>query len=275
MSAEALLARARSWLFVPGSRIERLAKALASGADAVIIDLEDAVAPEHKLSARAAVVAALDGLAPAVPLVLRINGTDTAWWQDDAALARHAAFAALLLPKADSSAQIAEVNAASADKPLLALVETAVGMSQVRQIAAAPGVRRLVFGSIDFQLDMDISDDDLALLPFRAQLVLASRVARLPPPVDGVTTVLDDPICIQAEARRARSLGFGGKLCIHPRQVAPTNTAFSTSADELAWAKRVVAAASGANGAAVAVDGKMVDAPVLARALRLLRSPAG
>ena len=139
----------------------------------------------------------------------------------------------------------------------------------------SPRVARLVFGSIDFQLDLDIADDDLALLPFRMRIVLASRVANLPAPVDGVTTALDDAARIEADARRARSLGFGGKLCIHPRQVAIVNEAFSPSAADLAWAQRVVDAAAASGGAAVAVDGKMVDAPVLARARRLLAARRG
>ncbi len=282
MTAEALaLAQARSFLFVPGSRIERLAKALASGVDAVIIDLEDAVAPADKLAARVAVAQALHSTTvPPVPLVLRINGSDTTWQHDDAVMGRHPAFAALMLPKTESPAQIASLSEVSGGKPVLALIETALGMARVQEIASAPGVARLVFGSIDFQLDMDIDDDDLALLPYRAQLVLASRVARLPAPVDGVTTAMGDASCIGAEARRARRMGFGGKLCIHPAQVALTNAAFIPSGAELAWATRVVDAAAAANGAAIAVDGKMVDAPVLARAQRLLslvllRPPAG
>jgi citrate lyase subunit beta/citryl-CoA lyase len=257
----------RSYLFVPGDRPERIAKARASGADAVIVDLEDAVAPANKRAARDAVAGALDA---ARPVVLRINGADTAWFAEDARLAAHPGVAAVLLPKAGSADAVADVSAASGGKPLLALVETAAGMANLPALAAAPGLARLVFGAIDFQLDLDLADDDLALLPFRMQLVLASRVANLPPPVDGVTTALDDAARIEADARRARSLGFGAKLCIHPRQVAIVNAAFSPTAAELQWAGRVVAAAAGAGGAAVAVDGKMVDAPVLARAQRLL-----
>jgi citrate lyase subunit beta/citryl-CoA lyase len=117
---------------------------------------------------------------------------------------------------------------------------------------------------------MDIEDDDDALQPFRAQLVLASRVAGLSAPVDGVTTATDDAATLARDSRRARASGFGGKLCIHPRQVAAVNAAFTPSPEQLAWARRVVAAAQASAGAAVAVDGKMVDAPVFARASRLL-----
>jgi citrate lyase subunit beta/citryl-CoA lyase len=265
------MALPRSYLFVPGDRAERIAKARASGADAVVVDLEDAVAPGNKPVARDAVAGALDA---AQPVVLRINGADTAWFGDDARLAAHPGVAAVMLPKAGSTDAVAALRAASG-KAVLALIETAAGMAHLPALAAAEGVARLVFGSIDFQLDLDIADDDLALLPFRMRLVLASRVAGLPPPVDGVTTALDDEARIAHEARRARSLGFGAKLCIHPRQVALVNDAFSPTAAELAWARRVVDAAASAGGAAVAVDGKMVDAPVLARARRLLAAGRG
>ncbi len=178
-----------------------------------------------------------------------------------------------MLPKADS-AQVVGALRARIGKPVLALVETAAGMAGLDALAAS-GIARLIFGSIDFQLDLDIADDDLALLPFRMQLVLASRVANLPPPVDGVTTSFEDAARIEADARRARALGFGAKLCIHPRQVPIVNGAFSPAAAELAWAQRVVDAAAAAGGAAVAVDGRMVDAPVLARARRLLAAARG
>jgi len=257
----------RSYLFVPGDRPERIAKALASGADAVIVDLEDAVAPASKLAARDAVAGVLDATQP---LVLRINGADTAFFGDDARLAAHPAVAAVMLPKASAAEAVAMLRAACGAKPVLALIESAAGVDNAAALARTEGVARLVFGSIDLQLDLDIADDDLALLAFRSQLVLASRVANLPAPVDGVTTALDDAARIDAEARRARSLGFGAKLCIHPRQVPIVNAAFSPSEAELTWARRVVDAASAAGGAAVAVDGRMVDAPVLARARRLL-----
>jgi citrate lyase subunit beta / citryl-CoA lyase len=262
----------RSYLFVPGDRPERIAKARASGADAVIVDLEDAVAPTNKGAARAAVAGALDAMHP---VVLRINGADTAWFDDDARLAAHPGVAGVMLPKAAAAEPVAALRAASGGKPVLALIESAAGMANLRGLATTAGVARLVFGSIDFQLDLDIADDDLALLAFRSQLVLASRVASLPSPVDGVTTALDDIARIETEARRARSLGFGGKLCIHPKQVAIVNGAFSPSETELAWAQRVIDAAAAAGGAAVAVDGKMVDAPVLARARRLLAARRG
>ena len=266
---------ARSYLFVPGDRGERIAKACDSGADAVIVDLEDAVAPEKRTAARDAVRAVL-GAAPsaAVPLVLRVNAVGTEWFEDDARLAAHPAVAAIMLPKVEDASSIQTARQLGGGKPVIALVETAVGMARVEVIAATPGVVRLAFGSIDFQLDLDIEDDDEALRAFRSRLVLASRVAGLQPPIDGVTLAMDEPGRIEADARRARAFGFGGKLCIHPKQVALVNAAFNPSAEQLVWARRVVEAAAAARGAAVAVDGKMVDAPVLARARRVLSAQA-
>jgi citrate lyase subunit beta / citryl-CoA lyase len=257
----------RSYLFVPADRPERVAKAMASGADAVIVDLEDAVAPDAKRAARDGLMAVL---AASRPVVLRVNGRDTPWFDDDARFAAHPAVAAVMCPKTAQADDVAALRSECGDKPVLALIETARGMAAASVVAATPGVARLVFGSIDFQLDLDIEDDDGALRSFRSQLVLASRVAGLPSPVDGVTVAIDDAGQVDADARRARAFGFGAKLCIHPKQVAAVNAAFSPSPDQLAWARRVVAASHAAGGAAVAVDGRMVDAPVLARALRLL-----
>ena len=260
---------ARSYLFVPADRPERFAKAQASGADAVIIDLEDAVAPHAKATAREALANWLD--TDQRPVVVRVNGVDTPWFADDLALATRPNVTAVMLPKAERADDLARVRAAVPSVALLPLVETADGIDRVREIAVAAGVQRLAFGSIDLQHDLGIGGDGEELLMFRSQLVLASRLAQLAPPVDGVSIAIDDRIALQADAQRARRLGFGGKLCIHPRQVAPVNEAFTPAASEIAWAQRVVAAAAHAEGAAVAVDGQMVDKPVLLRAQALLR----
>ncbi len=256
-----------SLLFVPASRPERIAKALAAGADAVIVDLEDAVAPADKDAARAALAAALD---PARPVMVRINGADSTWFAEDLELLGHPGVAAVVLPKAEDADDVAVVAQAVAGRPVLPLVESALGFEQRLALAHAPGVQRLVFGHIDFQADMGMRCDEEELLPFRAALVLASRLADIAAPIDGVTTAIDDEALLRADARRARRLGFGGKLCIHPRQVAVVNACFTPSADEVAWARRVIEADANAGGAAVAVDGKMVDRPVVLRAQAIL-----
>ena len=262
----------RSYLFVPAERPDRIAKALASGADAVICDLEDAVAPAAKPAARQALAdwLASAGGAPPKPLIVRINSVGSEWFDDDLALCKTPGVQAVMLPKAERADDIARVAAATG-KAVIALVETAAGMDELRAVARAPGVVRIAFGSIDFQLDLGIVGDGDALLAFRSQLVLASRVAGLASPIDGVSTAIGDAAAVSVDARRARSLGFAAKLCIHPTQVQAVNDAFSPSADEVAWARRVVDAMRDAGGAAITVDGKMVDRPVWLRAEALLR----
>ncbi|MBA2960996.1 MULTISPECIES: HpcH/HpaI aldolase/citrate lyase family protein [Ramlibacter] len=256
----------RSYLFVPGDRPERFAKACASGAHAVIVDLEDAVAPEQKAAARAALAAWLH---PDHPVLVRINAADTAWFRDDCALAGRPGVAGVVLPKAERLEDIEALRAAGA-AAVLPLIETAVGYDRARELAGAAGVHRLVFGSIDFQLDLGITGEDDALLAFRSGLVLASRLAGVAAPVDGVSTAIDDAAQLSADAARARRLGFGGKLCIHPRQLQAVHAAFSPSEADVRWAKRVLEAAGSAKGVAIAVDGKMVDRPVILRAQAIL-----
>ena len=265
----------RSLLFVPGSRPERFDKAMAAGASAVIIDLEDAVAPADKPAARAALLAWL--LAPARgsrAVVVRINSADTPWFADDLALCGLPGVAAVMLPKAERAEVLGAVVAAGA-RALLPLVESAAGLGALAALAAAPGVWRLAFGAIDLQVDLGMKDaTEDELLPLRLQLLLASRLAGIGAPIDGVSTAIDDEPRLVQDVQRARRLGFGGKLCIHPRQVAVVNRHLAPSADERAWAQRVLAEAAAAGGAAVAVDGKMVDKPVLLRAEQILREAA-
>jgi len=204
---------------------------------------------------------------------VRINGADTPWFEDDLAACAAPGVAGIVLPKAERVEDVARVVARlGPDMPVLALIETARGIADADAIAACPAVRRLLFGSIDFQVDLGIEGDGTELLFFRSRLVLISRLAELDAPVDGVTVRFDDPAATLADAQRARREGFGGKLCIHPKQIAAVNAAFSPGAGEVAWAERVVAAAAESGGGAVALDGKMIDKPVLTKAERILRS---
>lgn len=268
----------RSWLFVPGNRPERFDKAYASGADAVILDLEDAVPTAEKLAAREQVVSWVQALAPntasSVPIYVRINAASTPWFDADiAALTGLPQLGGLVVPKTEDAATLDRATAgATPTLRVVPLIETAHAFAALDEIATAPRVERLMFGTIDFQLDIGIEGDGDELLYFRSLLTLASRVAGIAAPVDGVTTVFDDAALIEASARRARALGFRGKLCIHPRQIAPVHAAFAWREDEIAWAERVVAAANASGGAAVALDGKMIDAPVIAKANEILAS---
>ncbi|MFT4149802.1 MAG: CoA ester lyase [Paracoccaceae bacterium] len=254
----------RAPLFVPANRSERFARAAASGADAVILDLEDAVAAEDKETARAALETAFTDL----PVIVRINAAGTPWHLADMATVSALRPAAVILPKAEDAAKAAGIAAASG-LPVIALVETAAGLANARAMAAAAGVVRLAFGSVDFCADLGCAHLREVLLPARTELVLASRLAGIAAPLDGVTVQLDDPALSHDDARHARDLGMTGKLCIHPKQIAPVLRAFAPSQAEIDWARRVLAA----GGGAVAVDGGMVDEPVRLRARAILDTP--
>ncbi|MES2114158.1 MAG: CoA ester lyase [Pseudomonadota bacterium] len=264
----------RSYLFVPGNRPERFARAFASGAHSVILDLEDAVPADEKAAARDAIALALGAAHPPSPVLIRINGAQTEWFGDDLKLCALPGVAGVVLPKAERVEDLAQLAGAIGTLSILPLIETALGMANAAAMARAPQVQRLVFGSIDFKLDLGIEGDHEELLYFRSQLVLASRLAALPAPVDGVTVALDDETLLHCDTLRGRRLGFGAKLCIHPRQLETVHRTFLPSDEETAWARRVVAAADATNGAAVAFDGRMVDRPVILKAQQILKEAA-
>jgi citrate lyase subunit beta/citryl-CoA lyase len=257
----------RAWLFVPGDRPDRFAKAAASGADHVILDLEDAVNVRKKLDARAAVV---EHLKSGASCWVRINAVGTPWHEEDLAALQQLAPVGVVVPKSENPAALGRIaQGLRPDVELVALVESAHGLEAAEALAAHPGIDRLAFGSIDFAMDIGADHVPDALLHARSRLVVSSRAAGIAPPLDGVTTNLD-PEVAEADARYGRSLGMGGKLCIHPAQVEPVLTAFLPSAAELDEVRRVVEAADATTYGAVAVDGQLVDQPVLERARRLL-----
>lgn len=245
---------------------------MASGADAVVLDLEDAVPPAERPAARAAIAAAWGTVsASAVPIVLRVSTPGSeAGAQDLAWLAGQPTPAGVMVAKSESADALAAVRQAAPATALLPLIESAAGYAALSQIAAAPGVLRLVVGHIDFMADTGLrcSDDERELDPLRFAVAMQTRLNRLEPAVDGVTVAIGDDARLRADTRRALNFGFGAKLCIHPRQVAVVHEALAPSADELAWARRVIAADAAAAGAAVQLDGKMVDAPVVLQAKR-------
>ncbi|SFN21961.1 CoA ester lyase [Variovorax sp. OV329] len=271
MSTE-VLPPARTYLFVPGTRPERFDKALASGADRIVLDLEDAVAIDDKATARRVVATWLQKVEPEVRsrIVVRINDASSPCFGADLSALGDADGIGVLLPKAESAAQIGETQAALPHAGILALIETARGVSEARRIATA-GAQRLVFGTLDFalDLDLDISTNGVGLIHAASCIVIASRLAGLPSPVAGVTPQLDDEARLLSDLAEARHLGFGAKLCIHPRQVAPIHAALRPSAGALDWAGRVLEADAASPGAA-RLDGRMVDRPVVLQARRTL-----
>jgi citrate lyase subunit beta/citryl-CoA lyase len=275
----AALALARTFLFVPADRPERHARALATAAGGVIVDLEDAVAPERKVAARAQLQASLAALPAAQRhrLLVRVNSRGTPWHDDDRALVRELAtqglIAGVVLPKAESADDLRQLAAdVGRGGVLVPLIESAAGLEAIGELAAALQVLRLAFGNLDFQADLGLAcdADEAELVPVRLALVLASRRAGLAAPIDGVTPDWRDTARLAADTARARRGGFGAKLCIHPDQVAPVHAALGPGADELAWARRVMDATQAAGGGVVSLDGRMVDAPVVRLAERLL-----
>ena len=273
------LAFARTFLFVPADRPERHARALATGMGGVIVDLEDAVAPERKVSAREGLAASFAALPEADRwrLLVRINACGTPWHDGDrravAALVAQGLIAGVVLPKAERAGDLRLLAEAVGTKGLLVpLIESAAGLAAVDELAATAQVLRLAFGNLDFQADVGLAcdADEAELVPVRLALLLATRRAGLPAPIDGVTADWRDTQRLAIDAARARRGGFGAKLCIHPDQVAPVHAALGPSADELAWARRVIEAIQSAGGGVVSLDGRMVDAPVVRLAERLL-----
>jgi citrate lyase subunit beta/citryl-CoA lyase len=264
----------RTYLFVPGNRPERFAKALASGADAVLLDLEDAVAAALKSEARDAIAqwSRQAAEADSARVVVRINNAQSTDFTDDLRLLRDAHIAGVMLPKAESAAQVQAVRDAVPDARVLALIESARGVAAAHDVAAASGVTRLVFGTLDYalDLDLDIAESPDGLSHAASVLAIASRVAGLMAPVAGVTPQIDDEQRLLADLAWARRHGFGAKLCIHPRQVAPIHAALAPSAREIEWARRVLAAEAASPGAAQ-LDGRMIDRPVVLQAQRTLQ----
>ena len=267
-----------SFLFVPATQPERLPKALASGADLVIADWEDAVAPADKERARTALADALAALpAPQrARLLVRINSEATPWFAADLqALAQLTAqgLAGAVVPKAERAQTLQAVaRAAGPQAALVPLVESVAGLAAADALATAPQVARLAFGHLDFQVDagMACAEDEQELLPVRMALVLASRRAGLAAPIDGVTVDTRNPERMGRDAERARRMGFGGKLCIHPAQVPVLHAAFDPDEAAVTHAQRVRQALEQAGGGVCVLDGRMVDAPVLAQAEQTL-----
>ena len=264
------MAAERSFLFVPADRPERFVKALAAEADRVIVDLEDAVAPDAKDGARETLARWLES-AEARDVLVRVNPPTTKWHDEDMrALAHLPAVAGLMLPKAEDADALAATRARMRpEAALIGLVETVRGFACLRAVAQVPGMARLAFGSVDFCLETGIQGQGAELDFVRAQLILESCLAGLAAPIEGVTVDIKSPATLQTDIERARRYGFGGKLCIHPTQVGPVNAGFLPSEESVAWAHRVLAAAKSGAGA-VTVDGKLVDRPIILQAEKIL-----
>jgi citrate lyase subunit beta/citryl-CoA lyase len=275
LDATQLVAYATTLLFVPGDRPDRFAKAANSGADLVILDLEDAVASQLKSDALAHVVAALTSSHADIPggilrCVVRVNNVPALLGPELDALRTVAsnsngALVGIMLPKAENAHAIADVISVVDGVPVIPLIETALGLVNANEIAAVPGVARLAFGAVDFGRDLDATEP--AVFDFaRTQIVIASRAAGLVGPIDSPCVSIDDNAVILAESTRARDFGFTGKMCIHPGQCTNVAKGFVLTPEQVEWARKVVKL----EGSATKLDGQMIDKPIVARAKRIL-----
>ncbi len=276
----------RSFLFAPGNHARRVEKALTLAADAVILDLEDAVAISEKPATRATVAAVFEQPRHG-RLYVRVNAYTTEWCYADIVAVARAGLDGIILPKVESPDQLRAVDwlltnlergrglrAGVID--LIPIIETALGMRDIGAIAASGSrTRRLAFGAGDYTLDLGMvwSPGETELLPARSAVVMASRAAGIEPPLDTVWADLRDADGFARSARCAAALGFQGKMCIHPDQIAVTNAAFSPTEQELAWARRVVIAFEDAEAkglASIQLDGQFIDYPIVQRARQVI-----
>lgn len=280
--------RGRRWrtvLFVPADRPDRIATAHSRGADAIVIDLEDAVAAAEKERVRDALVNLLAHDTPRGPLVVRVNSCDTPWFADDVAALSPVldSLDAVMLPKAAGPEDVRALaslldaveglGAGHGRVQIMPVIETAVGVLDARPIAAASSrTSTMLFGSADLSADLGItaSADGAELAPARSLVVLAAAAAGRPPPMDGPHLTLGDDDGLRRAARSAKALGFGGKAVIHPDQIPTVHGVFGVDQTELAWAHQVEAAyrAAEASGRGVArlADGTFIDGPVVKQA---------
>ena len=268
------LKAARSFLFVPADRPERFAKAAASGAHAIIIDLEDAVSPDAKADARSNILEYLDGNRAGHVLV-RINDAESPFYAGDLDVARHPNLAGTILPKANRRHTTELVY--KLERPVWPLVETIQGISEVAEFSQLPNIGRLLLGTIDLSLEMGLdmghAGGQAMLDQARFTLVAASGLADIAAPIDGVFPSLEDEEGLIAAAQYARAAGMGGMMCIHPRQTALVHDAFAPTAADLEWAQSVIDASVNEKSS-FRFRGQMIDKPVLDRARGILNAEA-
>ena len=256
----------RSYLFAPGHNAKLLDRVFTAGADTVMLDLEDAVPPEAKSTARAMVAEVL----PERPAWVRINAARTAWGEADLESVAENAIG-IRIPKVESPDDVRWVAERAPGRPIICAIESARGLVAATEIAAAPGVRFLAMGGVDLQKDLNNSGGNLQMLYARSLLVIAARAAGIAPPIDSVYPYLDDDAGLRDQATFAASLGFFGKSAIHPRQLDILHAVFTPTSAEIDWAQSVLTAFESSGGDGLRLpSGEFVDLPVAVRARRVL-----
>ncbi len=271
------LALAQTFLFAPGHRPEFFSKALNSSSKAVIIDLEDAVPPEQKSEARKNLQALFKNCSKEnlERILIRINPMDGPFTDADLVFLNTLNVPLhIVVPKAESLTQLNSLcSAVPHVQWIIPIIESALGIDRVKEIATHALTLRLALGNIDTQADLGLTcdADETELLPVRFAITLATRLAQIAPPIDGVTTDISNQELLKTDTLRSKRLGFGAKLCIHPKQVDGILDCFKPTPSEVAYAQRVVTADQESKGAAVKLDGKMIDRPVVLLAQRTLK----
>jgi len=262
---------ARSYLFVPANRPELIGKALSSAADEVVIDLEDAIPANQKDSARQVASQALAGFTQQdlARIWVRINAVGTPTCQADLSMLTGSGVG-VRVPKVDSVADLEWVSGEAAGAKLIVTIESARGVLAAPSLASFPAVTRLAMGGLDLTHDMRCADDPMALLFARSSIVVASRAAGLPGPINSVYPILDDTEGLRQHVRHAASLGFRAQSVLSPRQLPVVHEVYSTDSSKLAWAEDVLTAFRAADGQATrSSTGEFVDLPVARRAAEI------
>lgn len=268
-----------TYLFVPGDSARKITKALGSEADAVIIDLEDAVARDQKVAARATVRETIDELRRAgtlqKPFYLRCNSVATPFFAEDMALAKELAPNGIVLAKCESSADVQAVTEALGEIEVLPLIESVAGVHWLmRSDALPPQVKRVSFGAVDYALDLgaqwSVTGEERRFA--MGQLVFFSRVLQLEPPADAVFPLLSDAGAYEADTKLGKQIGFYGKMVIHPAQLETVRTTYSFTDEERQWAERVVEQYEARNTGAFELDGELIDLPVYLKARKIVAS---
>ncbi len=263
----------KTWLFVPATRIDRVVKAFASGANAVIVDLEDAVADVDKVQARTSIKSYYDS-EDYQPIWIRINQAHSNDFVEDLELCQQMPnLAGLILPKAEQAVDIEQLHHATG-LPIIALIETALGLYQIDRLVKASGLLAFSYGFLDLCNDLQVqvgtASADIIANQIRYQLLLTSKVHNLLAPIDMVYTDFNDDNGLGQRVQLWSQMGMSGMLCIHPKQVATVERFLQPTAAEMDFAQRVVEEYQRSGQAVFKIDGNMVDAPVIQRCLYLL-----
>ena len=265
----------KTWLFVPATRIDRVVKAFASGANAVIVDLEDAVADVDKVQARTSIKSYYDS-EDYQPIWIRINQAHSNDFVEDLELCQQMPnLAGLILPKAEQAADIEKLHHATG-LPIIALIETALGLYQIDRLVKASGLLAFSYGFLDLCNDLQVqvgtASADIIANQIRYQLLLTSKVHNLLAPIDTVYTDFHDDKGLRQRVQLWSQMGLSGMLCIHPKQVAVVQKSLQPTDAEIDFAKRVLEEYERSGQAVFKIDGNMVDAPVIERCRQLLVS---